>query len=61
VGLPFEVGEYGAHQAVGQILVFGQAEGVELDADFFGQIVADRIAVGKAGNVGDAAGTAYDW
>ena len=53
--LPVEVGEDRAHQTVGEVGAFGQAEGVELHAYRFGQKVADCVAVGKALDVADAA------
>ncbi len=46
----------GAHQAHRQIGVVGQAEGIELDADLLGQVIADRVAIGKTGDIGNTAG-----
>jgi hypothetical protein len=53
-----DVDGHGAHQAHRQIRVVGQAESIEFDADLLGQVIADRVAIGKAGDIGDAAGAA---
>jgi hypothetical protein len=42
-----EMGENGAHQAVGEIAAFRQAKSVEFDPDRLCKMVADGIAVGK--------------
>ena len=46
--------DYGADQAAGKFAVLRQAECVEAHADFLGEVVADGIAVGKAGDIRDA-------
>ena len=53
---PFELDQHGAGQAFVEFAAARHADGAQLDADLAGEVVADRIAVDEAVEVGEAAG-----